>query len=366
MALICCLSFTVSANAQQNMVIDLSPVDGINLTPENILNFRIQPIGGTIGKVQITGTVRYRNSPQNFSYSFKYDLHVGVNNIDAGIAHPQWQFSSPALKELFFNYKTLPEGTYEYCVSVAPVSTFGEVSANTFDECLYHRSEEVFLINLLDPENKARIREYTPMLSWVANYSFSNELTYRLRVAEIKQGQNPVNAVMRNQPLYDEKNLVQNNKVYPIYARPLVKNQPYAWTVDAYFKGILLGGAETWQFTIIDDTVMSGPPITRSYIDIRKENGAARLYAAGEIKLKYALDKARKDTLAIMLTDEKGKEHKIKPERLAAQYGDNRYTIDLRESGNLKHLHEYRLLISTNGGEHFTIPFEYVNPDFIR
>ncbi|PQJ13004.1 hypothetical protein CJD36_004470 [Flavipsychrobacter stenotrophus] len=364
--LLCCLLFTVCASAQQNLVVDLSPVDGINLTPENILNFRLQALGTNVGKVQITGTVRFRNSPQNFSYSFKYDLHTGMNTIDAGQAHPQWQFSSSALKELFFNYKTLPEGTYEYCVSVAPISAHGEVSEHPFDECLYHKSDEVFLINLLEPENKAKIHEYTPMLSWVANYSFSNELTYRLRVAEIKQGQNPVNAVMRNQPVYDEKNLMQNSKVYPIYARPLVKNQPYAWTVDAYYKGILLGGAETWQFTIVDESPITGPPVSRSYIDIRKENGAAQLYATGEIKLKYDLDKGRRDTLILKLVDEKGKEHTIKPNKLPAQYGDNRYTLDLMEKGNLKHQHQYRLLVATKSGEHFAIPFEYINPDFTR
>ena len=364
--LLCFLLFTICASAQQNLLIDLSPVDGVNLTPDNILNFRLQAMGTSVGKVQITGTIRYRNSPQNFSYSFKYDLHSGMNTIDAGQAHPKWQFSSVALKELFFNYKTLPEGTYEYCVSVAPISSFGEVSATPFDECFYHRSEEAFLINLLEPENNAKLHEYTPMLSWVANYSFSNELTYRLRVAEIKQGQNPVNAVMRNQPVYDEKNLIQNSKVYPIYARPLVKDQPYAWTVDAYYKGILLGGAETWQFIIKDDSVQNGVPESRSYIDIRLENGKAIQYAAGQLKLKYLLEKIKSDTLVLSVLDLEGKEFSLKPNRLAAAYGDNRYILDFKSEMKLKHDHQYNLVIRSKTGEQFRLPFIYINPDFIK
>ncbi len=362
--LLCCLLFTVCASAQQNLVIDLSPVDGINLTPENILNFRLQAIGASVGKVQITGAIRFRNSPQNFSYSFKYDLHAGMNTIDAGQVHPQWQFSSSALKELFFNYKTLPEGTYEYCVSVAPISSFGEVSATPFDECLYHRSEEAFLINLLEPENKAKLHEYTPMLSWVANYSFSNELTYRLRIAEIKQGQNPVNAVMRNRPVYDERNLMQNSKVYPIYARPLVKNQPYAWTVDAYYKGILLGGAETWQFTIKDDSLNNANEGSRSYVDIKKENGKTSQYALGALKIKYVLDKKKTDTLFLKILDEKDQEISLNNNKLSAVYGDNRYIVVFKDRVNLKHHHLYTLMVSTKTNEKYRIPFEYLNPEF--
>ena len=358
---------TRTSFAQQNIVVDLSPIDGVSITPDNILNFRLQSIGGSSSNtVLVKGSIRYRNSPINLSYSFRYTLKSGMNTISADLAHPTWQFSTSALRELFFNYKLLPEGTYEYCVTVAPVSALGEVSSLSFDECLYHRSDDVFLINLLEPENKAKLHEYNPMLSWIANYSFSNELTYRIKVSEIKQGQNPSNAVMRNQPVYDENNLMQNSIVYPIYAKPLVKDQPYAWTVDAYFKGILLGGSETWQFIILDDSVIQSPPASRSFVDIRRENGKQKLYAIGQLKLKYQLEKYKNDSLTLHLFDDKNQEIKMKQSKLAAQYGDNRYVLDFIEDAPLKHMREYNLLIQSKSGERFTIPFEYLNPDFVR
>jgi hypothetical protein len=366
--LTCIILMSAMSFAQQNIIVNLAMIDGVNLTPDNIFNYTVQPIGGGTNTITVLvkGSLHYRNSPSSFSYSFRYTIHQGGNSLSADQVHPQWQFSSSALQELFFTYKTLPEGTYEYCVTVTPVSSTGEVGITGFDECLYHRSDDVFLINLIDPENKAKLHEYNPMLSWVANYSFSSQLTYRLRVAEIKQGQNATNAVMRNQPVFSESNLMQNSLVYPVYAKPLVKDQPYAWAIDAYYKGILLGGSEAWEFIILDDSVVSGLPANRSYIDIKREDGKEKLYAVGQLKIKYVLEKLKNDELELTITDNSNKQYSIKPSKLAATYGDNRYTLNLKDDASLKHLHQYNLIITSKTGEKYQLPFEYVNPDFVK
>ena len=362
-ALLAMLLFSSLATAQQSIVVDLSAIDGMPITADNILGYHIHQVGGTTSQVQVKGTIHYRNSPITLSYSFKYTLRAGVNTISADLAHPQWQFSSNAVRELFFNYKMLPEGTYEYCVSVSALSVSGEATGPSFDECIFHKSEDIFLINLLEPEDKTKLHEYNPMLAWVANCPFASELTYRLRVAEIKQGQNPVNAVMRNQPVYDESNLTTNSMLYPLFARPLVKNQLYAWTVDAYYKGVLLGGAETWQFIIPEDTLSPGFPANRSYVDIKRESGKVQLAAIGQLKLKYVLDKMKKDVLTLKLMDGSS-QISLKTSKLDAVYGDNRYVLNLKEEASLKHKHLYRLVIHSNTGEDYELPFQYFNPDF--
>jgi len=349
------------AMAQQNIIINLAQIDGMPITPDNIFNYQVQSSGP--GKVQVNGTIRYRNSNMSISYSFPYTLRQGMNALSADDVHPQWQFSSSALQDLFFTYKVLPEGTFEYCVTVTPASVVKESTNGLFDECLYYRSDDIFMINLVYPEDKAKLIEFNPMLSWVANYTFSNDLTYRIRVAEIKQGQNPVNAVMRNQPVYDESNLMQNSIVYPIYAKPLVVNQPYAWEVDAFYKGLLLGGSETWQF-IIPDTVPVTPKPNLSYIDITREHGANHLYAVGTMKLKYVLEDRQSDVLNLELTDAQNQKCKLSPKTLEAKYGDNRYELDLAGSANLKDKANYTLSITTKTNHQYKLPFQYFNPDY--
>jgi len=357
------LSVPMTVSGQQ-MMINMAAIDGIGLTPANIFAYTIQsPLNGN---VQIKGNLRYRNSGLSLSYIYEYHLEVGMNHIERSAISPQWQFSSSSLRELFLTYNTLPEGTYEYCVTITPQNAIPENPITSFDECLFHRSDGLFMINLVEPANNAKLQELNPALAWVANYSFSNDLAYRIRIAEIKQGQNAVNAVMRNQPVYAEKNLMQNSIIYPVYAKPLEKNKPYAWTVDAYFREILLGGSETWQFIIPEDTLRNKYPAVRSFIDIKRETGVGQIYILGELKLKYLLDKTKSDVLDLQLVDEGDLKISLKPEKLEAVYGDNRYTLNLVEGANLKHLGCYKLGIRSQTGERYTISFKYLNPDYVR
>lgn len=363
---ICIIAFTVfSPNLLgQNITnINLMPIDGIPLTPDNIFSYQIYC--ASAGNVRMNGTIQYRNSNLSFSYSFDYYLKQGLNTLSADIVHPTWQFSSSALQTLFFTYKILPEGTYEYCVTATPITKVKEGAPQNAEECLYYRAIDFFLINLIDPSNKEKIKEYNPLLSWVANYSFSNELTYRIRVAPIKQGQNASNAVLRNQPQYDESNLTQNSVIYPVYATPLVSNQWYAWMVNAYYHGILLGSSEAWQF-IIPDTLTPTAKASRSFIDIKRENGINKLSALGDMKLKYVLDDAQTDSLYLQITNSKNKVCSLTPGAFKAKYGDNRYILNLADSASLKHNNTYTLTIKTKTKHEYKLKFQYINPEFTR
>lgn len=352
-------------SAQRNMIINMAPIDGVPITPENILGYQVQSFSSCGATVH--GTIRYRGSSQSLQYSFHCSIREGINTFSLDQAHPQWTFSSSAFQELFLTYRFLPEGVFEYCVTISPDGISKENTMNVFDECLYHKANDLFLINLVDPADKEKLKEYNPLLAWIANYSFSTQLNYTLKVTEIKQGQTPVSALMRNQPVFEEHDLLQNSIVYPVYAKPLQANQPYAWGVSAYYKGVLLGGSETWQFIIPDDTAKPANPTMRSYIDIKKEKGTERLNVIGQLKLKYILDKYRKDVLQLRLQNEEQQNVNIKPSALNAIYGDNRYILNLKDSCSLKHLKEYTLIISSQStGETYTLPFKYQNPDLIK
>ena len=351
---------------QRPVVVNLAMLDGQELTPDNIFRYSIQSPQNSAMQATIRGRLVYRATGMSFSYSFSYTLRPGINLIDPSMVHAQWTYSSPALRELFNDYKKLPTGTYEYCVDVDLVSPGGElVPGAGGSDCLYQKPDDIFLINLVDPENNAKLHEDFPVLSWMVNYPFVSALTYRVRVAEIKDGQNNTAAINRNNPWYQEGNLTGLSVAYPVYAKPLEKFQPYAWTVDAYYKGILLGGAAPWRFTIIDDSVMQGIPRESFFVDIRKENNATIYYAVGKVKIKYQLDELMTDSLHLVLTDKNGKQVKIKEASLKAGLGDNRYDINLKEQVSLKHLGDYKLTISSSDGHSYTLPFRYVNPDFL-
>jgi len=352
---------------QSGIIVNMAPVDGVDITPDNIFNFQIQSKLAGANNAVIKGTLRFRNSNLQMSYTLNYTIHQGINTPGTEQINPQWQFSTTALRNLFMTYKRLPAGVYEYCVSVMPIAKTGsDARTNALaEECAYHQSDEVFLINLIDPDNNAKIHEYNPPLSWVVNFPYASELTYRIRIAEIKQGQNPQNAVIRNNPVYDENNLQQNSIVYPAYAKPLQVNQPYAWSVNAYYKGILLGTSEFWKFTIIEDTLFKAGLVSQAYYEFVKHNSDTRLYAAGTLKLEYNSD-VPKDTLICVLKDDHNNVIKFPQSRIPLLAGENRIDIAFDSTLNLKDNKSYQLQVSTKANKTYSIPFTYLNPLYLK
>jgi hypothetical protein len=366
-ALLLCIGFMPAFSQTGNgIVVNLAPLDGVVLTPENIFSFGIQSNIAAPTDVIVKGTLHYRQSTLSFSYTFPTTIRQGMNNIDAAAVNPKWEFSGQAFRELFRDYHILPQGTYEYCVSVTASSASGDAQGGEqAQECLYQKADDIFLINLVDPENDAKIYEHYPVFSWIVNYPFASQLTYRIRVAEIKAGQNTANAITRNNPVYTESNLPQTTTTYPVYGKPLITFQPYAWTVDAYYKGILLGGAEPWKFTIVEDSLLEPIPRDVSDLDIKQENGGSQFYAIGKLKIKYLLEDLKKDSLKLRLFNEQG-EIKLKADFLIAQQGDNRFEIDFYNNLSLRHLKPYTLEISSETRHKYIIQFKYVNPDFLK
>ncbi len=350
--------------AQGGVMISMGTIDGVDLTPDNVFGYTVQSTLPKANDVLVKGRLTYRATGNSFSYTYRYTLQPGMNVIDRAYVHPQWNFSGSAFRELFMDYRKLPAGTYEYCVEVTPTSPGGETIAGSGDaECIFGKLDDLFLINLVAPENNAKLHENFPVFTWMVNYPFASALTYRLRVAEVKEGQNNTAAINRNNPVYQETHIQPTTLAYPVYGKELEKFVPYAWTVDAYYKGLLLGGAEPWRFTIIDDSLMTGIPKETSFLDLGREKGRNQVYAIGSLKLKFVLSELKADTLKLVLKSNNNI-ISLKNSELPAIHGDNRYQIDFSQTPRLKHLQTYELTI-TGTGSIFKVVFQYINPDFL-
>jgi hypothetical protein len=366
--LVCCCGIVSGLKAQGNQAVlfpDMTLLDGIELNVGNVFNYTIDNRSGQSRQVIVSGRVQFRRSSLGFSYRFTTLLQPGINRMQDKATGVTWTYSEAALRELFERYNKLPQGTYEYCVS-ARFASGDQSTGGDFDACVYNTVDDIFLINLMAPENDAKLHEFNPMLSWTVNYRFASELTYRVRVTELKKGQNNAAAIQRNNPVFQDNHVMVTNTVYPVTARPLEKWQPYVWTVDAFYKGILLGGAEAWKFTIVDDSLLQAVPRDLAYVDIRKENGSFALYAPGVLKLKYELKEMLNDSLRLELQDEQGQPQQMKEQIIRARYGDNRFVLNFYENQPLRHLRTYTLLLHSQAGNSYRIAFKYVNPELIR
>lgn len=348
-----------------SMIVNMATLDGIEINSDNVFDFQIINNERATRNIKVKGTLIYKNSPLRFSYEFNTSVYPGMNVFTKNkVLNPSWNFSDNALKELFFDYKKLPQGTYQYCIEISLSNQQSEGDVITpVDACVYHTLNDIFLINLLTPENDAELYEHNPMLSWVVNYPFASALQYKLRLVEVKKGQNNENAIVRNNLYYSDNNLFTTSIIYPVVAKRLEVNQPYAWTVDAYYKGILLGGAEAWRFTIKEDSLFEEiMPADQSYLDIRKEKVKDPVFAVGYLKLKYVLKELKVDTLTLELYHN-DKPIKLSKPQIIAVAGDNRYDIDFTETPRLKHQKIYKLYLSNQQGQKYVVVFKYINPD---
>jgi hypothetical protein len=348
------------------MTINLATVDVAALSKSALFNYQINSSSSSTTHVTLKGQVKYKNEGHFLSYTLSIPVHPGINNAGDFMGRARIEYSSASLKEMFELFDKLPAGTLQYCVSITGAG--GEGVAEGVQDCIFGKTDDIFLINLVEPEHKAKIYELNPMLTWLANSPYASSLTYRLKLVPLKKGQNAINAIRRNNPIYEEKGLTQISLNYPIYAKPLEVGNTYVWTVDAYYKDLLMGGAEPWQFTIVEDSIWITFSKDPAYIDIDRESGNYKLNAPGILKLKYVLKDVKADTLMVQLFDNSNKEIPLPKEFQikAAVHGDNRYVLDIREHLQLKHLKHYQLRIINGSGKTYHIPFRYINPDFIK
>jgi len=355
------LSFIFSRG--QNYIVDLStfPSSGI-LNKQALADFTVMNLTNQSETVDVIGSMRFRSSGESFKFSFSTSIKPGLN-VATDIWHgPTYTFSSSALQNLVKTHDAFPSGEYEYCVEL--VRPGGESSSALGSDCSFNRADEIFLLNLVEPVDEAKLSESFPLFSWMVNSPLMNELEYKIRVVEVRDGQRKENAIMRNRPVYEQKGLRILTQNYPVTARSLEYFQPYAWTIDAYYRNILIGSAETWEFVLIDQELMAGVPRETAYLDIEKELGGNMVYAVGNLKLKYELIKFSQDELELKLF-EGNQRIKLTPRVLEAKKGENRYVLNFDRTPRLKHLKKYRLQISTRSGGNYQVNFQYINPDFL-
>lgn len=328
----------------------------------NVISTLDYPISATFN-IQL----KYRQLPYLINCKFNGVIQPGINTYNNELNHAIFTYSSQSLKELFGTYNKLPQGLYEYCVT-AQVNSDNELAGKIFQECFYHKTEDLFSINLVSPDDKEEIYEYNPLLTWTANFPFISQLNYRVRLTEMKENQNAQSSIKRNPLLLDQKSIPAQSIVYPISATPLKSEQYYAWTVDAYYGDILLGGSEIWKFKIKEDSVLVATTKNPTYVDIRIEYGNYTLYAPGLLKFKYTVHDVYRDSLKLELLSDQGKKLKLPKqyETLSAILGENKYEILLHDEMELKHKHKYILNITNNKGEKYVIKFIYANPNYIK
>lgn len=226
---------------------------------------------------------------------------------------------------------TLPSGVFKICLEV--INTNGNEPNEYCDEIQSDFNQYLYLVYPLDKEV---ISSTIPVLSWSHSEPF-NILSagefFRMTVSEIKENQNPEEAISMNSPVMLKDYVNTHNLQYPYEAKALIKGKKYAWQVTKIGNGTVLNKTETWEFKIAG---MEAKPET-SYAALRKELDGT-FYKPENNKLFFKFDEEyeagvvsciiysdKKEPVSAKATNQSEKKNTPNYKRI----GSNEYAIDL-------------------------------------
>ncbi|MBL0910920.1 MAG: hypothetical protein IBJ09_01000 [Bacteroidia bacterium] len=186
--------------------------------------------------------------------SANLDLSQTVTVINIGNLYTVQPFTinyynAGVLQQVISSGGIFPPGIYN-----VQFTLYGRPSDGEFTELADHSSQitvdAMWPPMLLSPADGDSIQTPTPVLTWTPAFStyLSGSVTYRLRVAEIFNGQSKQQAITANQPKYTENNIPMPLQIYPNTAQSLEEGKRYAWQVEANAGSISLGYSEVWEF----------------------------------------------------------------------------------------------------------------------
>lgn len=299
--------------------------DALNL---NIINGSQNAISGfLIGSVQ--------SNKNGLAIDFKtipFQLKPGSNAVNATILQAKFNLNDITMKLNLNASSFLPAGVYRIKLSIID-ETSGEELADYDDE------HEVILISppfLISPADESVIETANPLLIWSPPLPLDPrgpQVYYDLKLTEVLSGQNPIDAIQRNFPLFKQDGLTQVNVLYPANALPLQKGKHYAWQIQARTKDYFIGNTEVFVFSL-PTTDKPNSPIVYGELKSKLDAG---IYQAIDKRVYFNYrEQYIANSVNFKIIDSKGNDLRSHCDcEIRKQPGENQFLLDLNKCDGL-------------------------------
>ncbi|HYG14781.1 MAG TPA: hypothetical protein VEC12_03440 [Bacteroidia bacterium] len=268
------------------------------------------------------------------------------------------------------DFNNLPYGEYSLCVYLYETGT-NELLG---ESCMDYNCEPISPPVLINPEYCQEVNTKYPLFTWLAPSPQirGQQVYYDFKLAEVYDGQSNEDAIQRNLAIVFAGNLTSTTFLYPSTATPLDSTKKYAWQVIAKIKKY--PGSEPPQ----GDNYLQNIGVSESWclnyklpelpeIEVIKENIT---YAIPKLQQDAAINvynilylSYREDYVPGLMNfsiyDSKGEVIDIN-QPLKVQKGDNRYDINLKQTGLFTHNKLYKLVIKGSNNETYYLNFKYI------
>jgi hypothetical protein len=289
-----------------------------------------------------------------------FELSTGfnyINNRSASFASVS--FYNSTLKESIEKFSRLPVGKYTICKILVRTETTTELAR----ECKEIESVLMQPPRLLYPLDKSTLNYYLPLFTWFppTPHSPADKINYEYKLVEMLPEQSALEAIETNPELLYQNNLTNTFLSYPASSRALQAEKTYAWQVRAFSGNLFVGATEVWQFTIAKNDIKPDSANTPGSFAILKKKVDAGFYQAYE-QLNFMFEgEYVAGKLHFKLFNDNGEDITPKKLKLSEKYGDNRYSIDLRQVTEISNSQFYTLEVTNAKDEKFYLRFQYLN-----
>ncbi|WP_343670455.1 hypothetical protein [Chitinophaga sp.] len=216
---------------------------------DNIYKVRIGNTGGIVtANLRIVVTEAHAGAVVTIDIP-QFQLMSGVGTVPpAAVYHATVGFGTNKLATVIRQSGYFPEGDYEYCFQLYEgVNHNNELLA---EQCFSYELEPFSNMQLIQPYDEDKICDKRPSFNWQPLIPAVNGVEYRLLLVEVKDRQQPVEALRMNLAIINQRQIPMPMLLYPSIANELVEGKQYAWQVSAYQNDLVLAQSEIWSFTV--------------------------------------------------------------------------------------------------------------------
>lgn len=346
-----CLALT--GKAQVN--VQLQPIMPVQLRLTDMWRANVMNSSGAQINAYLKGSVSYGNTTLIVEgTSQPLVLKPGINVINpASISIRGYEFNPAVNLPNLSSTELFPFGSYVVCLKVYNANS-SELGASCIEAIIKPLSPPM----LLSPYNEAQVHTAYPLLIWSPPTPVPSGMPvqYDLKIVEVLSGQNPADAIQRNFALVQENDLHSNLFQYPVNAVKLEPQKYYAWQVVAKGDNFLIGSTEVWSFTLSNDTTnIHKVDIPNQFYEPKKELDGAYAIAIETLGLIYD---GLADSTSVRIYNSLHNPVNISL-HLQRISDDNRYLINLKETGKLNNGQFYFLELIPKNGDKTRLLFKY-------
>ena len=252
----------------------------------------------------------------------------------------------------------LPIGNYTACYTVNKV--YNERYIQIAEDCQPLEVAPLSPPMLNTPENGAVIETLYPQFTWLppTPLNLFTKLTYDLVVTEVMPGQNFIQAVQQNIPVYNIGNCTNLFDNYPASRKSLDTGKIYAWRIIARNNRQFVAQSDVWTFKVKYPEQDSLVTENNGYLKMKRGYEPGVAVVTDLLKVEYPnYDNDATATCILKSLGDPG--NILSSYKLPVKPGLNYIEISLKTGSKLLENKTYLLELRSSAGNEWSIKFLY-------